>query len=50
MKRAIAREIMSSPVITMSPRAPFLNIVAIMLQDAWNRAGREGSGGIPQSG
>ncbi len=32
MRQAIAREIMSSPVITVSPDTPFRNIVAIMLQ------------------
>ena len=32
MKQAIAREIMTSPVITVSPDTPFRNIVAIMLQ------------------
>ncbi len=32
MRHAVAREIMSSPVITVSPDTPFRNIVAMMLQ------------------
>ncbi len=41
---------MSSPVITVSPDAPFLNIVAIMLQGAWNRATWEGQEESPNHG
>ncbi|HYM91028.1 MAG TPA: CBS domain-containing protein [bacterium] len=32
MRQAVAREIMSSPVVTVSPDTPFREIVAIMLQ------------------
>jgi CBS domain-containing protein len=34
MRQAVAKEIMSSPVITVSPDTPFRNIVSIMLQHA----------------